>query len=554
MKKIASCALLISTLTVCLPAGASGGKERVAQVTSRVAGVTVYPRRAQVRRVAELEVPAGSHRLVFPRLPEELRAESVRVSAEGVSGAVLYGFDLRSVLLGSPPRKEVEGLEKRLQDLKDQQRSLNDQRAVHKRHLDTVVETAKRAPEGLAGQLSKGKAQLATWRELLIFMEQRQAAQSKSIQAIDSRLRDVSKALKRVRADLQKLKGFRQQAFQQVEVLVETPRPGKLTVELEYAIEDAGWSPAHDARLDVNGKALEWRTYGVVKQSTGENWTDVAMTLSTARPALRSSPPVLPEWFIHPFTPEVYYPAAPRARAPRKSLAPAPRAMLDEEVASGAPVQEARVSVSNQGTSVALKVPRRVTIPSDGEPHQIPIGPLTMAAQTEYRAVPKLSADVYLEVSADHPGPWPLLPGPVKAFVGKDYIGTQRLNSEVPVSKRFSLPMGVDRGFSLKRLRLGKQMGTSGLVQKRKYAEYRYEVTIVNHKPAAHVVRIVEPLPQVITADIGVVVEPGPLAPIKDLHPGQMGWRLNLAAGEKKAWTWGYKVEWPVEMKVSGLE
>lgn len=560
MRKTASLTLAVSLLGLCLPVGANPSSERVTQVVSRVAGVTVYPQRAQVRRVAEVEVPAGSHRLVFPRLPKELQADSVRVSAEGVAGAVLYGFDLRSVLLGGPPVKEVEALEKRLQNLLDQQRALNDQRAVHQRHLDTVVETAKRAPEGFAGQLAQGKAQLTTWRDLLVFMEQRQAAQAKSIQGIDLKLREVSNALKLVRADLQKLKGFRQQAFQQVEVLVETPRAGKLSVELEYGLEDAGWSPAHDARLDANGKSLEWRTYGVVKQSTGEHWRDVALTLSTAQPALSSSPPALPEWFIHPFTPEVYYPApasAPRPRAESRALRKsmeAPREMLDEAPGTGAPVQEARVTVSDQGTSVALNVPRRVTIPSDGEPHQIPIGPLALSAETEYRAVPKLSSDVYLEVSATHPGPWPLLPGPVKSFVGKDYIGTFALNAEVPVSKRFSVPMGVDRAFSLKRLRVAKQTGTSGLVQKRNFAHYRYELTVTNHKPVAHSIRVLEPLPQVITTDINVTVEPGPLTPIKDLPPGQLGWRLNLAAGEKKAWTWGYKVEWPFEMQVSGLE
>jgi uncharacterized protein (TIGR02231 family) len=561
MRFVATLSLTAPLLALTVPVFAHPDAERITQVSSRVAGVTVYPKRAQIRRVAEQQLSAGAHRLIFQRLPKELTADSVRVSAAGVPGVVLHGFDLRSVLLGSPPVKEVEALEKRLQGLTDQQRTLNDQRAVHQRHLDTIVETAKKAPDGFAGQLSQGKAQLKTWRELLVFMEQRQANQVKAIQAIDLKLRDVSQSLKLVRADLKKLRGFRQQAFQQVEVLLETPRAGKVMVEVEYGLADAGWTPAHDARLDVNGKSLEWRSYGVVRQSTGEHWNDVALTFSTAQPAVSSTPPALREWFIHPFTPEVYYPGAPGARA--KSALPsramrqsreAESALLDEAPAAGAPAQEARVSVSDQGTSVSLNVPRRVSIPSDGEPHQIPIGPVALVPEIDYRVIPRYSSHAYLELNATHPGPWPLLPGPVKSFVGKDFVGTLPLRSEVPVSSRFTFPMGIDRALTVKRLRLAKQTGVTGLIQKKNFAHYRFEVTLTNNKSSAQTVRVLEPLPQSTVSDIQITVEPGAVAPMKDLPPGQLGWRLPLAAGEKKVVVWGYKVEWPQDVRVSGLE
>ena len=100
-----------------------------------------------------------------------------------------------------------------------------------------------------------------------------------------------------VRLKLNKLRGFRREEVYQLDVLVEADRPGTLDLTLEYVMPGASWAPAYDARLDAKGERLEWRYYGVVRQSTGEDWKDVALRLSTARPAAGSNPPTLDGWF-----------------------------------------------------------------------------------------------------------------------------------------------------------------------------------------------------------------------------------------------------------------
>ncbi|MEB3197360.1 MAG: mucoidy inhibitor MuiA family protein [Candidatus Sericytochromatia bacterium] len=532
--------------------------ERTVQVASRIAGVTVYPDRAQVRRVAEVGLARGEHRVVFTRLPNELSADAIRISAEGTVATTLHGFDLKTVSLGTIPHKEVAELEKRLESLGDQDRQLADQRAVHQRHLDTIRETAERAPGGFSGQLAAGKANLATWRDLLVFMEQRQASQAKALQTIDRQRRTLARQMAEVRTELNRLKGFRKQDFQQVEVLLETADAGTVTVSLEYGIGNASWSPAHDARLDAKGHSLDWRSYGVVSQSTGENWNDIELVLSTARPAEGSAPPPIPQWFLNPYAPfpsESYAAPAPSSRLmQRKTAAPGgARAEMADQIAPRR-AQEARAVVADQGTSISLEVPRKVTIPSDGQPHQTPIGPVAMKAESEYKVLSKLSPNAFLLVQATHPGPWPLLPGPVKAFVGKDHIGTVSLDEEVPASKRFSLPMGVDRAIEVKRNRLSKQTGITGVLQKRKYAAYRYEIQATNHKSTAQTLRVIDLYPQVSQDDIQVERVGVTPAALSDVPAGQLHWRLPLQPGERRIIQWGYRVEWPQEMELSGVE
>ena len=59
-------------------------------------------------------------------------------------------------------------------------------------------------------------------------------------------------------------------------------RPGKLDLNLSYAVAGAQWTPAYDgcAPPTQRGPGLFRRHH----QTTGEDWNKVKLTLSTARP------------------------------------------------------------------------------------------------------------------------------------------------------------------------------------------------------------------------------------------------------------------------------
>ena len=59
----------------------------------------------------------------------------------------------------------------------------------------------------------------------------------------------------------------------------------------------ATWTPAYDARLRAE-RAVELAYFGVVRNGTGEDWKEVALTLSTARPSLGGGAPELRAWIV----------------------------------------------------------------------------------------------------------------------------------------------------------------------------------------------------------------------------------------------------------------
>src|SRR5215470_11579336 len=69
------------------------------------------------------------------------------------------------------------------------------------------------------------------------------------------------------------------------------------TFRVTYTVRGARWAPLYDARLETGGRdrkpALELVRRAEIVQATGEDWTDVALAVSTVRTAKGGSAPEL---------------------------------------------------------------------------------------------------------------------------------------------------------------------------------------------------------------------------------------------------------------------
>ena len=147
---------------------------------------------------------------------------------------------------------------------------------------------------------------------------------------------------------------------------LEVAREGSLTLDLATVISQAGWVPSYDVRLAPDAKTAELTFRAMVRQQTGEEWNNVDLTLSTARPAAGGAPPELYPWHISFFRPQppmqapmLYEKAAPaparemKARAGRMYGA-AKDMVLPEEV----PASVETAQISAEQSSVSFHIPR----------------------------------------------------------------------------------------------------------------------------------------------------------------------------------------------------
>lgn len=526
---------------------------------SAIRQVTVYPDRASVTRVVRMNLPAGPSRIHFKRLPGRLLSDSVRVAGQG-NGLLILGSQHRTGTEVSGASELPKKLREQIQQLEDRVAANRAEVDVHERQLQAFRTAVARAGSGLADQLAAGKARVGEWEGLMGYLARQQQNEAKAIQSLNLQHRGLLTQLTKAREDLRKAENGGGESQSEVVVELESAQAGLAELSVEYVVPGASWSPTYDARLDVAGNRFEWRAYGQVRQQTGEDWRGVRLRLSTASPAAGSNPPAVPSWTVG-HGPRFDVPGysgniqqSNRMQERARNLAPAaPIAMADAAPADEA--MEPVAMVRDLGTSTVLEVERPADVPSDNQAHQHYIGRAPLAPSLSYRVVPRVRPEAYVQVDGLHPGPWPLLPGSVKAFVGGDYVGTTPLPLEVLPNGRFTLAMGVDRGIQVRRQRVGKTTGTGGMLNRVGYAEYRFEVAVTNQKPSAQKVHVLEAIPQSTEGELQVKLLDASHPKEATSLPGQAHWVLNLKPGEKQLLRWGYRVEWPAEQGMPyGLE
>ncbi len=118
-------------------------------------------------------------------------------------------------------------------------------------------------------------------------------------------LSDSLRAIKEDRELLQKQlaelgKDREQPATSEVVIVLEADRELRTELELSYLVADAAWTPSYDVRVADISQPIDLRYRAEVRQQTGEDWTDVQLTLSTGDPTISAEAPELRTWRIRP--------------------------------------------------------------------------------------------------------------------------------------------------------------------------------------------------------------------------------------------------------------
>ncbi|HET6582824.1 MAG TPA: DUF4139 domain-containing protein, partial [Nannocystaceae bacterium] len=129
-----------------------------------------------------------------------------------------------------------------------------------------------------------------------------------------------------------------------------------IALALEYQIAAARWAPSYRLRLDEDGKGGRLAMRAAIAQATGEDWTDVAISLSTAALARRTDLPELRALRIGRSQPE-----PPRAgwREPPPGL----DALFDAYDGARALRQPPRPRDRTRSTTTATSAPPRPSAP-----------------------------------------------------------------------------------------------------------------------------------------------------------------------------------------------
>ena len=536
-----------------------------APVDSRISAVTVYQDRAVVTRTTSAQLAGGTTELVFANLPQTLNEQSLQVTGKGTAQATILDVSARQTFVDYTPNARVKELEDQLRALGKQGRVIDDRANL----LNASSATLDRMESALFAPPAKDvpRPDLNQFTASLAYLSEQKAKIATDRAALDEQREELQNKVNTLQAQLNELRGTGGKAFKTVTVRVAAAQAGNLDLALSYTVPGASWVSSYDARLASAERTVQLDYFGLVRQSTGEDWKDVMLTLSTARPSLGGAAPVMSVWNLDVFNPIALREQAERNRRDEmramKAAMPPPAAInmqrFTTEVADSAgelkevDASFAGATIEAGATSASFKIATSSSVPSDNSPQKVPITSASLKATPEYLTVPKRQAAAFLTSKVVNSSDFPFLAGAMNVFLDGTFVATSSLRT-VMSGEKFDLALGVDDGISVKHKRVTRFTEDTGLTNSGKRITYEYLITVQNNKKTSERVIVADQIPISRNEKIVVKMLSPDAREVKPTDEGTLKWTLDLKPGEKRELTVKFTVEYANDVNVTGLE
>ena len=517
-------------------------------VIAPVSSVTVYPQGATVTRVIAAELPQGKHRILVPYKADNNDGPPRVRAPEGVAiGAmeVLNNYLTDPKAAYSPGQtaafERVEAAKEALQALEDVvvrgQASVEAQTAknAYLRTLTGAALTGADADAMRAASNMVAEELENAWRD--------QYAAAVALRADEKARDEARKDVQQAEQDLNRL-APPSGAVTMLALTVEAAAAGAIEMTLDSLIYNAGWRADYDLNLtrgDDASVAMERKV--VMQQSSGELWSDVDLTLSTANPFAQVNP-------TEPYPSQAFLQVKGKGgyitsrAAPQAGYADSLR---EEEVVIVEPVMaEVRAIAVIDGLSVTYDYPQPVNLTSGGGELILALDDFDFDAREFNRAAPRFDKTAFLMAEFTNSTQEPFLPG--QASISRDgvFVGRSALPL-VPAGDKAEVSFGTLEGLRLDYKLLDNDTGDRGFLTSSSTRVQQMEFTVENLLATTEEVQTIFALPYSEQEDLSVSVSARPSPDERDFEQrrGVSVWNLEVGPGETKTVRVNVEMDWP---------
>jgi len=393
---------------------------------------------------------------------------------------------------------------------------------------------------------------LRTLQEAAKYFREHLSELAEKIQEGKIHVRNIKKNIEHLKNEKSTLNHSGNKQTGEILLEVYAAQSGDMEFEVTYYTPNATWAPAYDVRAkDINSPVtLDYKAN--IQQSTGIDWKEVELTLSTGNPSVSGQTPDIYKWTIDN--------VAERTKRKFDKYSMSDSAPAYEDVAveytykvggiSNANVLSKNyqeVTAQEATTTHQYLIATPYTILSDSKNHKVDVAQHTIAAGYKYITVPKADPTAFLIAQITGWEKLNLLSGEASiffedAFVGNSYIDTQNANDTMDIS------LGRDKSIIISRTKsyeLSKKM----ILGSDKSTEITWEIKVKNTKQKAITIIVKDQIPVSINKSIDVSMP--------DLKEGQLNaetgiikWEYTINPSEEKVIRFGYKVKYPKKYSV----
>ncbi|MGW0330764.1 DUF4139 domain-containing protein [Streptomyces sp. NPDC003011] len=508
-----------------------------------VTAVTCLEDRAHIERATVLDLEAGVQRLrlgpvsglaVDRTLHAELAADH---PATVLDARIVRGWTPRGPL----PSTDDSALRLRVHALEEERFALEQRRDRLRARLDLLSRLAADLLREIGEGAGFGETDGPRWARELDRVGDQRDSYGERLRTVEARLAALAVELSDAQQAMDLSEEEPAELVGHIELTVRAETAGQAGLRLTHLTPCALWRPAYRAVLD--GDSLTLETDAMVWQRTGEDWSDVRLTFSTARSAMATEPPRLGEDRLT---------LTERSAAERRSVDVEVR---EQEIAELGPAPVLGLpGVDDGGEARVLHASAPVSVPADGRAHRVPLSVFRTAVSSEYACSPELSPLVTQVVRCDNASGHALLAGPVDLVRGSGFSGRGTLDFTVPGAP-VELAFGSCDDYRVVR-RAEESRDTTGITQR----------TVVTRTVHLHVSRFSAPgeqdrrmvvlrerIPVSEIAAVGIRLREEACSPPPDVvdAEGVVRWNVPLPPGGRRTVTLVYELS--ASAKVAGL-
>ncbi len=545
---------LFAAAAPCLIASAFVGAAaaRELEATSAIVAVVVHPDAATVTREATVDLPPGASTVLIKGAPFPIIADSPRASGEAQTPLTIGAVEERVAPAAS--ERAESAVAARLRELRAARTALKVAIEALNAKQAMIVRYSQASPEKLASDARP--LAVSDWTAAFDTVAAAHAKAGEELRVASAKAQELDEEIHGLESQRG---GAKKWLTRDIAVGVDSAAGGPARILLTYQTAAASWKPAYQARLDTGDKGrapeLELLRRAVVTQKTGEDWRDVALSVSTVRARrAAAAPEVVPQRVAFAEPPPAPAPL-PAARAKSEAPDAAPAGQQFRVTATSATVSralEATAELDAGGYSATFKIAGPVGAPGDGSAKTFPLSSRMLRPKLTIRAAPALDPTAYLEAHIVNEDEAPLLPGQLTVLRDGVFVGTSRVELVAP-GDAADFGFGADDRVKISRYPVKRKENEPGWFGQSKTDAREFKTSVKNLHDLPVSVTIVDRIP--FSENAGITVETLPqTTPPTEKQPddkrGVLAWSFDLRPGEAKDIALAWRLKWPADREI----
>jgi uncharacterized protein (TIGR02231 family) len=517
-------------------------------VSSKIQHVTVFRQKAQITSTARTQLDAGKTTLIFDNIPADVDPQSIQVSGKG-DVIILAVKHVADYLTGKEKSPLARKLEDSLTFYNSELVLLNSQKDVLSKEQQMIM-----ANQNITSQQTG--LTVERLQQMADFFRNRLTDIGSRIIKTDQALQKTNMSIGRIRNQLAEINNRGNRPLGQILVTVQAKGFVNMDVELNYMVEQAGWSPVYDLRAKDTKSPVLLAYKANVAQRTGIDWKEVMLTLSTGNPSQGGTKPELsPEYAsIYQYQApkkKTYYADNNRGMAERSTaedMKVAPQEQDNFELKGVAITSANFTTVNETGVAASFDIALPYSVPADGKEQLVDIQQHDLPASYQYFAVPKLDPDAFLVAQVTGWEKYNLISGNANiyfegTFVGESFLNVQNTNDTLNFSLGRDKKIIIDRkkitDFSSRKTIGSNIKETNG-----------YKISVRNTKKEPITILIEDQVPLSQDSRIEVSLLEADKAYFNK-ETGKLMWKIQLDPAQTKELSFKFEIKYPKGVQVN---